>query len=75
MDRTRIQENLTAAGIQTSVHYPPIHQFTWYAATAAADAPLPETDAVAGRLLTLPLFGHMTDGQVESVVEAVLGEV
>jgi dTDP-4-amino-4,6-dideoxygalactose transaminase len=74
-DRTGIQENLRAAGIQTSVHYPPIHRFTWYAARTAANAPLPETDAVAGRILTLPLFGHMSDGQVEAVVEAVLGEI
>jgi dTDP-4-amino-4,6-dideoxygalactose transaminase len=74
-DRKRIQVGLTAAGIQTSVHYPPIHRFSWYAARTAADAPLPETDAVAGQLLTLPLFGHMTDGQVESVVDAVLAEV
>jgi dTDP-4-amino-4,6-dideoxygalactose transaminase len=66
--RDELRARLGEAGIQTSVHYPPIHAFSAY---RRPDAALPRTDAVAGRLLTLPLFGHMTDDQAEAVVEGV----
>ena len=56
--------------IQTSVHYPPIHTFTAY--RSRPNRPLPRTDAVAGRLLTLPLYGGMNDEQVGAVVDGLL---
>ena len=59
--------------IQTSVHYPPIHRFTAYAGRAGRA--LPRTDAVAGRILTLPLFPHLTDEQLDLVVERLLRAV
>ena len=43
---------------------------------SAADArPLPRTDAVAERILTLPLFPHMTPADVDLVAEVVLDAV
>jgi dTDP-4-amino-4,6-dideoxygalactose transaminase len=74
VDRATVRGELAEAGIQTSVHYPPIHRFTAYAPRAAR-APLTQIDAISERLLTLPLFGHMTDSQVESVIGAVLDAV
>jgi len=62
---------LSDRGIQTSVHYPPIHRFTQYAELGARRA-LPRTEAVSGRLLTLPLFAHMSDEQLEAVIAALL---
>jgi dTDP-4-amino-4,6-dideoxygalactose transaminase len=56
------------------VHYPPIHTFTAYEEHGAR-RPLPRTDAVAERVLTLPLFGHMTDEQVDTVTQALLEAV
>jgi dTDP-4-amino-4,6-dideoxygalactose transaminase len=58
-------------GIQTSVHYPPIHRFSAYAREAGRS--LRETDLVSGRILTLPLYAHMRDEQVEMVIEGVSG--
>jgi dTDP-4-amino-4,6-dideoxygalactose transaminase len=69
VDRDRIRELLAGRGIQTSVHYPPIHRFSAYRARGAPRA-LPRTERAADRLLTLPLFGGMTDSQVGLVVEA-----
>ena len=69
--RVDVRDALTAAGIQTSVHYPPIHQFSRYAELGAR-RPLPRTDAVAGRLVTLPLYGRMADEDVERVAAALL---
>ena len=62
---------LTEQGIQTSVHYPPIHTFSAYAELAAR--PLPRTDELGRALLTLPLFPHMTEAQVDEVAGALTG--
>jgi dTDP-4-amino-4,6-dideoxygalactose transaminase len=69
-DRSAVRSTLEERGIQTSVHYPPIHTFTAY--RSASRRPLPRTDAVAERLLTLPLFGGLSDEQVEAVIEGLL---
>ena len=73
-DRNEVRAALRERGIQTSVHYPPIHTFTLYRSQGAR-RPLPQTDAVAERLLTLPLYGAMQDDQVDAVVEALLASV
>ena len=65
VDREVVRRRLHEARVQTSVHYPPIHSFTAYA--ELTHRPLPRTDALAPRLLTLPLFGHIRDEQVELV--------
>jgi len=69
-DRDRVRAALADGGIQTSVHYPPIHRFTAYRG-AAERRELPQTDAVADRLLTLPLYGRMTDAQAAAVIQAL----
>jgi dTDP-4-amino-4,6-dideoxygalactose transaminase len=69
-DRDAVRSSLNEGGIQTSVHYPPIHTFSAY--RGEARRPLPRTDAVAERLLTLPLYGRMIDEQVDAVVEGLL---
>ncbi|NDK16879.1 MAG: DegT/DnrJ/EryC1/StrS aminotransferase, partial [Armatimonadetes bacterium] len=57
-------------GIQTSIHYPPIHQFSFYREHVLREpVHLPLTESVAQRELTLPLFPTMTEEQVERVVE------
>ncbi len=57
-------------GIQTSVHYPPVHQFTYY--RRSGNSPhLPLTEEVASREITLPLYPSMSDEQLELVVTAV----
>jgi dTDP-4-amino-4,6-dideoxygalactose transaminase len=68
--RADVRGALEADRIQTSVHYPPIHRFTDYEQLGAR-RPLPNTDAIGERVLTLPLYGHMTDSQVEAVVAAL----
>src|SRR5690242_11650615 len=68
IDRDGFRAALQAQGIQTSLHYPPVHRFAIY----AAGFELPLTDAFSRRAVTLPLFAHMTDEQLEAVVEAVI---
>ena len=72
--RDDVREAARAEGVQTSVHYPPIHLFTAYAERAEARS-LPRTEAVAERILTLPLFPHMKPADVDLVAEVVLDAV
>jgi len=71
--RKDVQAELAKDGIQTSVHYPPIHTFTHYA--ALPQRPLPETERVGSRLLTLPLFGHMTEEQLDYVTDRLVDAI
>jgi dTDP-4-amino-4,6-dideoxygalactose transaminase len=69
--REEVRAQLAAARIQTSVHYPPIHEFSAYT-TKGSQPQLPQTDAISGRILTLPLYPHMLSDHVDTVVEALL---
>jgi dTDP-4-amino-4,6-dideoxygalactose transaminase len=70
VDRDVIRERLGSSDrIQTSVHYPPVHTFAAYA--GQSDRPLPRTDAVERRLMTLPLFPHLPEAHVELVADRV----
>jgi dTDP-4-amino-4,6-dideoxygalactose transaminase len=68
--RAAVREELGRRGIETGVHYPvpchlqpPLRQF--------ADRPLPVAERAAGELLSLPIFPHQTDEQVDLVCEAL----
>jgi dTDP-4-amino-4,6-dideoxygalactose transaminase len=74
VSRADVRSDLAARGIQTSVHYPPIHAFSHYAELGARRA-LPRTDAVAERVLTLPLYAHLEEEQVDTVAEALLASL
>lgn len=68
IDRDGLRSALAEAGIQTSVHYPPIHRFSIY---QDGTPELPLTEAYAARSVTLPMFAHMTDDQQDLVVAAI----
>jgi dTDP-4-amino-4,6-dideoxygalactose transaminase len=72
-DRQDFMAFLKGRGIQTSIHYPPIHRFSYYRQLWGDEVEhqLPHTEAVAGREVTLPLFASMTADQVEQVTAAV----
>ena len=68
VNRAAFRKSLAEAGIQTSVHYPPVHRFSIYA-TRSVDLPL--TEAYGERTVTLPLFSHITEDQVDAVVAGI----
>jgi dTDP-4-amino-4,6-dideoxygalactose transaminase len=72
-ERDRVRVELGRRGIQTGVHYPvpchlqpPLQRF--------ARGPLPVAERAAQELLSLPLFPHMTNDQVDVVCD-VLGHL
>jgi dTDP-4-amino-4,6-dideoxygalactose transaminase len=68
LDRDAFRAKVAARGVQTSVHYPPVHRFAIYGDQAPE---LPLTDAYAGRTVSLPMFAHMTGEQQDLVIAAV----
>ena len=71
-DRQRVADRMRDAGIQTSVHYPPIHRFSWYQ-NRFPWVLLPKTEEFCRRELTLPLHPRLEERDVERVV-CVLAE-
>jgi dTDP-4-amino-4,6-dideoxygalactose transaminase len=65
---------LAKQSIQTSIHYPPVHLFSYYRSLweEGHDHRLPLTEEIAARLVTLPLFPSMTMAQLDTVVAAIL---
>ena len=70
IDRAFFIDSMKEKGIQTSIHYPPIHTFSYYRQTFG-DLELPLTEAIGEREVTLPLFPTMSDEQIGWVVQAV----
>lgn len=68
VDRDAFRDSLAKSGIQTSVHFSPVHRFELYAGSGAN---LPVTDAFAARAVSLPMFAEMEEGQQAQVIEAV----
>jgi dTDP-4-amino-4,6-dideoxygalactose transaminase len=66
-----IQE-LRESGIQTSIHYPPIHLFTYYRERFGyKEGILPKTEYVGKHEVTLPLHPLMTDTDVEYIANKI----
>jgi dTDP-4-amino-4,6-dideoxygalactose transaminase len=69
-NRSNFMDGMKSQGIQTSIHYPPIHMFTAYSQSGDKYS-LPNTVDAAGREITLPLYPTMSDDDIVTVVKAV----
>ena len=69
IDRAAFRGHLSARGVETSIHFPPLHSSPAYDAPATA---LPLTEAFAARAVSLPIFPHMEAWQRTLVIEAAL---
>jgi dTDP-4-amino-4,6-dideoxygalactose transaminase len=70
-ERDDFMARLGAAGISTLIHYPvPPHRQPPYEAIAA-DADLPIAELLAREILSLPLGPHLSDDDVDRVIDGV----
>jgi dTDP-4-amino-4,6-dideoxygalactose transaminase len=70
-NRARFMEGMKMQGIQTSIHYPPVHHFHSYENDWLTKGDLlPLTEDVSSRQITLPLYASMKEEQVEWVARA-----
>lgn len=76
-DRGRVQEVLKAAGVPSGIYYPkPLHHQPAYAAAhagsiAGGPPPLPVSEMLCGRILSLPMHPYLTEDEVSRVVAAI----
>ncbi|MSQ35712.1 MAG: hypothetical protein EXR63_01010 [Dehalococcoidia bacterium] len=67
---------LAAEGVATGVHYPlPVHLQPPYREFGGGEGSLPETEAAAREVLSLPMYAELTDGHAEHVAGAVRAAV
>jgi dTDP-4-amino-4,6-dideoxygalactose transaminase len=71
-ERDELQQALSAAGVQTGIHYPiPVHLQPAYADLGYRAGDFPHAEAAAKQVLSLPMFPEMTEAQMQEVVAAV----
>ena len=70
--REAILQRMRAAGIGVNVHYIPVHLHPYYRRRlGTAPGLCPVAEAAGERILSLPIFPKMTDGEVERVAAAL----
>jgi dTDP-4-amino-4,6-dideoxygalactose transaminase len=71
-DRNRVASELEAEGIATGIHYPtPVHLTDAFSHLGYRAGDFPVAEAAADRILSLPMFPHLTAEQQERVAHAV----
>ena len=74
--RDEVIQELTAAGIGTSVHFIPLHEHSYYRDVLGVRAEdLPCATAEWQRIISLPLFPGMTADDVDRVTDTLRGIV
>jgi dTDP-4-amino-4,6-dideoxygalactose transaminase len=69
-ERDRVMAHLNAAGIGASIHYPtPLHLTAAYGGHGLGAGSFPVAEGAVGRILSLPLYPHITADQQEFVAE------
>jgi len=75
-DRVKLLEQLGNLGIATNLTYaPPLHLQPVFAEYGIGKGALPVTERFADRLLGLPIGPHLTDGEIDEVIEGVNASV
>jgi dTDP-4-amino-4,6-dideoxygalactose transaminase len=70
IDRNRVMERLKDFGIQSSIHYPPIHLFSLYRSQFGyKKGDLPISEEVSQREITLPLHPLLDAGDVKWIAK------
>ncbi len=72
ISRNEFIDKLKEKGIQTSIHYPPIHLFTYYRKKFGfEEGMLPKTEFVGEHEVTLPLYPMMKQEDVKYICDCI----
>jgi dTDP-4-amino-4,6-dideoxygalactose transaminase len=73
-ERKKLQAALEAANILYVIHYPiPVHLQPAFADLGYKAGDFPVSEALAGRVLSLPMFPELTDAEIKRVAEVCAG--
>jgi perosamine synthetase len=71
-DRDRFQERLTQLGVGTAVHYPvPVHRQPLYVELGYGEESLPNSEAAASHVLSLPVHPGVTESDLDRIIDSV----
>lgn len=70
-DRGQFIARMREHGIGVGVHYPALHLFSLYRQRGWKEGDFPVAENLGRRIVTLPLFPAMADGDVDRVCEAI----
>lgn len=69
--RSALMRYLLSSGIQSTFHYQSLHRSPYVLGTLGEQPPCPHSDRFSDGLLRLPLHLHLSDADVDRVVDAV----
>lgn len=69
-NRQDVIDQLRSAGIQTTIHYPPAHRFSFYRSLMPGIS-LPKTEDFADRELTLPLHPRLEEVHLDRITRSL----
>ena len=72
INRSEFMKYLKKHGIQTSIHYPPLHKFDYYHRLFGKKDGLTVTEEIAKREVTLPLFPNMQIHDVCYIIDKII---
>lgn len=76
IERQQLQEELTAAGIQTGIHYPiPCHLQPAFSYLGYQSGDFPEAEKLSKQILSLPMYPGLSSSQIKEVVAAIANAV
>jgi dTDP-4-amino-4,6-dideoxygalactose transaminase len=71
-NRDDLQRYLSENGINTGLHYPiPLHLQNAYSSLGYVEGDFPVSEKAALEILSLPMYPHLTEQQIEYVVEKI----
>jgi len=72
LSRETIQEQLSAQGIQTGIHYPiPCHLQPAFEYLGYKNSDFPQAEILSQEILSLPMYPGISDSQVRQVTDAI----
>ena len=75
-DREGFMTHLKSKGVGTAIHYPiPLHLQNAYSSLGYVAGDYPVAEKIADRIVSLPMFPQMTDGQQARVIEEIVNFV
>ena len=76
VERDAIYRELNARGIQSGIHYPiPVHLQPAFANLGYREGDFPCSEHAAREVLSLPMYAELSDAQIESITDAVVGAI
>jgi len=66
-DRKNFRKKMSSLGIETGIHYTPIHTFGFYKSTKK----LPITEYAGQHIVTIPTHPNLTDTDVNTIIDSV----